>query len=134
MNLFLKNILYIKNILTTLALGCGIIGLGSIILLLFGAEKYLSDLLILSSAFTLIIIICIVIFIKGLSKTPKKGFFHTLVAMGVKLLLEMTLALLWFVVAKKNNIEVVFIFFVLYLPFTSFLILTVLKTLNKKLL
>jgi len=122
----------LKNILTTLALGCGITGFGSFILLLFGAEKYLSDLLILSSVFTIIIIVCIVIFIKGLSKTPQSSFWYTFVSIGVKLLLEMVLAILWFAVAKKNNIEVVLIFFILYLPFTLFLILTILKTLKKK--
>ena len=122
----------LKNILTTLALGCGITGFGSLTLLLFGAEKYLSDLLILSSVFTIIIIVCIVIFIKGLSKTPQSSFWYTFVSIGVKLLLEMVLAILWFAVAKKNNIEVVLIFFILYLPFTLFLILTILKTLKKK--
>ena len=124
--------LVLRNIFTTIALGCGITGLGSIILLLIGAEKLLSDLLILSSVFTVIIIVCIVIFTKGQSKAPQKGFMYTLVSMGVKLLLEMILAILWFVVAKKSNVEVVLMFFILYLPFTLFLILTILKTLKKK--
>ena len=129
-----NSFLILKNILTTIALGCGVIGIGSLTLLLLGAEKYLSDLLILSSAFTVIIITCIVVFIKGLSKNPQKGFWYTLVSIGAKLLLEMTLVIFWFVIAKKNNIEVVLIFFILYLPFTLFLVLTILKTLKKKLL
>jgi hypothetical protein len=124
--------LIIRNIFTAIAFGCGITGLGAIALLLLGAEKYLSDLLILSFIFTAIIIICIVIVIRGQSKSPQKGFWYTFVSIGVKLLLEMTLAILWFIVAKKNSIEVVLMFFLLYLPFTLFLILTILKTLKKK--
>ena len=123
---------YLKNILTTIALGCGVTGLGAITLLLLGAEQYLPDLLIISSVFTVIITICIVIFIIGLSKTPEKGFWHSFVSIGVKLLLEMTFAVFLFVVAKKSSIEVVLMFFILYLPFSLFLILTILKTLKKK--
>ena len=124
--------LILRKILTTIALGCGVTGLGSITLLLLGTEQYLSDLLILSSVFTIIIIVCIVIFIKGQSKAPQSSFWYTFISIGVKLLLEMILAVLWFAVAKKNGIEVFLMFFVLYLPFTLFLILTILKTLNKR--
>jgi len=124
--------LILRNILKTMALGCGIIGIGSLTLLLLGAEKYLSDLLTLSSIFTGIIIVCIVVIIIGQSKSPQKAFWYTLVSIGVKLLLEMTLAVLWFVVAKKSDIDIVLLFFILYLPFTSFLILTILKTLKNK--
>ena len=127
-----KMISYLRNIFATIALGCGVTGLGAITLLLLGAEKYLPDLLILSTVFTIIIIVCIVIFVKGLSKTPQNSFWYTFVSIGIKLLLEMILAVFWFVVAKKSNIEIVFMFFILYLPFTLFLILTILKTLNKK--
>jgi hypothetical protein len=122
----------LRNTFATIALGCGIAGIGSLTLLLLEAEKYLPDLLILSSVFTVIIIISIVIFIKGQSKTPQSRFVYTFSSMGVKLLLEMVLAVLWFVVAKKNHIELFFMFFVLYLAFTLFLVLTILKTLNKK--
>ena len=124
--------LILRNVLKTMALGCGIIGIGSLTLLLLGAEKYLSDLLTLSSIFTGIIIACIVVIITGQSKAPQKAFWYTLVSIGVKLLLEMTLAVLWFVVAKKSDIDIVLLFFILYLPFTSFLILTILKTLKNK--
>ena len=124
--------LILRNIFTTIALGCGITGLGSLTLLLLRAENLLPDLLILSSVFTVIIIVCMIIFTKGQSKTSQSGLWYTFVSMGVKLLLEMILAILWFVVAKKSNVEVVLMFFILYLPFTLFLILTILKTLKKK--
>ena len=123
---------FLKNILTTIALGFGITCAGAITLLLLGAGQYLSDLLILSSAFTIIIIISMVVFIKGQSKTPQSRFWYSFVSMGVKMLLEMILAVFWFVVAKKSSIEFVLIFFVLYLAFTLFLISTILKTLKKR--
>ena len=124
--------LILRNIFATIALGCGITGLGSLTLLLLRAENLLPDLLILSSVFTVIIIVCMIIFTKGQSKTSQSSLWYTFVSMGVKLLLEMILAILWFVVAKKNSMEIVLMFFILYLPFTLFLILTILKTLKKK--
>ena len=124
----------LRNIFATIAFGCGITSIGSLTLLLIGAEQYLSDLLILSSVFTVIIIVCVVIFVKGQSKTPQSGFWFTFISLGLKLLLEMILAVFWFVFAKKSSNEVVLMFFVLYLAFTLFLILTILKTLNKKVL
>ena len=114
------------------AFGCGVTGIGAIALLLLGTEQYLPDLLVLSFAYTIIIIVCLVIFAKGQSKPPRNSSLYTFVSLGVKLLLEMTLAILWFVVEKKNSIEMFLMFFILYLPFTLFLILTILKTLNKK--
>ena len=124
--------LLIRNIFMTMAVACGITCAGTITLLLLGAEKYLPDFLTLSFAFTVIIIISVIVFIKGLSKTPQNGFWYTFVAMGVKMLLEMVLVIFWFVTAKKNSIEFVLIFFVLFLAFTSFLISFILKTLKKK--
>ena len=81
-----NSFLILKNILTTIALGCGITGIGSLTLLLLGAEKYLSDLLILSSVFTVIIIVCIVVITIGQSKSPQKSFWYSFVSIGVKLL------------------------------------------------
>ena len=116
------------------AFGCGVTSIGAIALLLLGVEKYLSDLLTLSFVFTTIIIVCIVIFTKGLSKSPQNSSLYTFFSLGTKLLLEIILVIFWFVIAKKNSIEVVLIFFILYLAFTLFLISIILKTLNKKLL
>lgn len=125
-------ILYFRNIFTAVAFGCGLVCIGAIALLLLKSEEYLPDLLVLSSAFTVITIVSILIFFKGSLKPPRKSFWYTLVSMGVKLLLEMVLIFLWFVIAKKSNVGLIFTFFVLYLAFTLFLILTILKTLNNK--
>lgn len=125
---------YLRNIFTAIAFGCGVICIGSLTMLLFNAEKYLPELIVLSSVFTAVVIVSIVIFFKGQLRPSQKSFWYTFASLGTKLLLEIILVFLWFVFAKKNNIEMVFIFFVLYLAFTLFLILTILKTLNKKLL
>lgn len=124
----------LRNIFAIIFFGCATAGIGSLALLLFGVEQFLSDILILSSSFTAIAIICIVIFIGGQSKAPQKSFLHTFVSISVKLLLEMVLALFLFIIAKKNGNGVVLIFFALYLAFTIFLISTILKMLKEKLL
>ena len=122
----------IRNILMTVAFGCAITGIGTVFLLLFGSEQYLSDLLILAPIFTGITLVCITIFIFGQSQSPTNSLLYTLISLGLKLLIEMTFAIFLFVVAKKNSIEIVLMFFILYLAFTLFLILNILKTLKKK--
>ena len=122
----------IRNILMTFAFGCAIIGVGTVFLLLFGAEQYLSDLLILAPIFTGITLVCITIFIFGQSQSPTNSLLYTLISLGLKLLTEMIFAIFLFVAAKKNYNEIVLMFFILYLAFTLFLILNILKTLKKK--
>jgi hypothetical protein len=55
---------------------------------------------------------------------------HTLVAVSLKFLLDMILALLWFFISKKNSLTYVFLFFVLYLTFTLFTTIVILKILK----
>ena len=121
-----------KNILKVIALGVGMVGTCYLGLLLFGIEEHLHDLLILSSAFAGITIICIVIFTYGQLQNPSNSLLCTLASLGLKIISEMVLVIFLFVIAKKNSNEIVLIFFVLYLAFTLFLILNILKTLNKK--
>lgn len=116
----------------TIAFGCGVACAGALALSLLKVEEYLPDLLILSSAFTIIIIVSVVIFSRGQLKPARKSFWYTLASTGTKLLLEIMLVFLWFVIAKKSDTELVFIFFVLYLAFTLYLILKILKALNNK--
>jgi hypothetical protein len=54
------------------------------------------------------------------------------VAISLKFLLEMILALVWFIVAKKTALPSVLIFFVLYLALTLFTVLIILKTLKNR--
>ena len=57
---------------------------------------------------------------------------HSLVAVSIKLLLEMVFALVWFILVKKTGLPSVLLFFVLYLAFTLFSIFIIVKTLKNK--
>jgi hypothetical protein len=90
------------------------------------------DIIILSPAFSIIVLITLVIFLRGQTKEPDSQTMHSLVAIGMKFLLELLLALIWFIVSKKTSLPSVLIFFVLYLTFTLFSIWFILKTLKNK--
>jgi len=94
----------------------------------------LSAIVILSTLFTLIATITLIIFFKGQSKEPDSQTLYILVAVSVKFLLEIVFALVWFFVAKKTSLESVLMFFVLYLCLTLFSIRVILKTLKNKVL
>jgi hypothetical protein len=53
-------------------------------------------------------------------------------AIVVKMLLEMVLALVWFYVLKKTGPSTLILFFVLYLTFSLYSIIFMLKTLKSK--
>ena len=92
----------------------------------------LSSILFLTLLFSIIAVITIIIFLRGQTKDPESQTLHSFVAIGLKFLLEMFLALVWFIVAKKSSLNSVFIFFVLYLTFTLVLVGVILKTLKNK--
>ena len=91
-----------------------------------------TDIVILSLFFSIIAIITLVIFLRGQTKDPESQTLHSLVSVGLKFLLEMVLALVWFIVAKKTSLPSVFAFFVIYLTLTLFSVLIILKTLKNK--
>jgi ABC-type xylose transport system permease subunit len=83
------------------------------------------ELLILSLVFT-------IIFFRGQQREPGSQALHSLVAVTIKFLSELILAFVWFFIAKKRGIPSVVLFFVLYLTFTLFSILIMVKTLKNK--
>jgi len=91
-----------------------------------------TDIVILSLFFSIIAIITLVIFLRGQTKDPESQTLHSLVSVGLKFLLELVLALVWFIVAKKTSLDSVFAFFVIYLTLTLFSVLIILKTLKNK--
>ena len=91
-----------------------------------------SDIGILATAFSIIAFITIFIFLKGQTKEPDSQTLYSLVAVSLKFLFEMVIALIWFFVAKKTSLPSVLIFFVLYLALTLFSVLIILKTLKNK--
>jgi hypothetical protein len=90
----------------------------------------LEDLNILLVVFAFISFITLTVFFKGQRKEPDSQTMHTLVAIGIKFLLEMLFALVWFIIAKKSSLPFVLLFFVLYLSFTFYTITIILKTLK----
>jgi hypothetical protein len=92
----------------------------------------LREIITLSTTFSVISIIALVIFFRGQTREPDSQTLHTLVSISLKFLLDMILALVWFYVAKKTSLTSVFIFFVIYLTFTLFIVMVILKTLKAK--
>ncbi|MCE5345974.1 MAG: hypothetical protein LLG13_06770 [Bacteroidales bacterium] len=93
-----------------------------------------SDIAILSLAFSVIVLIALIIFFRGQTRDPAVETMHSIVSVSLKFLLELGLALIWFLVAKKTSLASVIIFFVLYLSLTLFLTGVILKTLKTRFL
>jgi hypothetical protein len=91
-----------------------------------------SDIVIVSSSFSVIAFNTILIFLKGQTKEPDGQTLYSLAAVSLKFLLEIVFALLWFIVAKKSSLPSVLMFFVLYLTVTLFTIWVIVKTLKDK--
>jgi hypothetical protein len=109
-----------------------ITGAGYLILLFSVIKLSFIDIPLLSFLFSVIAIIILIIFLKGQTKNPETQTMFTFVSLGLKFLLELLLALVWFIFAKKTSLPSVIIFFVLYLTLTLFSLLIIMKTLKNK--
>ena len=87
---------------------------------------------LLSAAFAINSILTVLIFLKGRTRDGKDGAMYTLVAISLKFLVEMMIALMWFVAAKKTGMPYILLFFVLYLTFSLCSIIILLNILKKK--
>jgi hypothetical protein len=58
--------------------------------------------------------------------------FHTLMALGFKMLFSFVFAMLFFLIFKNRETASVILFFVLYLEFTLYVIFTFLSVLKNK--
>jgi len=90
------------------------------------------EMALLSAIFTIIASLSIMIFFRGQVKDAASQTMHSLVSVTLKFLLELVLAFVWFFVAKKTGLPSVILFFVLYLTFTLFSVLIMMKTLKNK--
>lgn len=90
------------------------------------------DIICLSLSFSFVSLIAIIIFFKGQTKEVKSQPLYTFVAITLKFLIELVIALVWFIVAKKTSLSYILLFFVLYLAFSIFSILVILNTLKNK--
>ncbi len=87
--------------------------------------------ILLTSGFALAAFISLLIFFNGFFSDNEKSVFMTLIALGVKMLLSFVLAMLFLLVFKNDSTGSLILFFILYLAFTFYVILTftgVLKT------
>jgi len=124
--------LFHKYILLLLLLNILLIGTGYFLISKCSLSISFIEIPILSTLFSIIAFIILVIFIKGQTKEPDSQTLHSLVAVSLKFLLELILALIWFIVAKKTSLASVLIFFVLYLTITLFSVWVIVKTLKNK--
>lgn len=75
-------------------------------------------------------LLVLMLFFAGTAKNPERSVFFTFVALGVKMLLSLIIALFYFLVFKNTDTGSVILFFVLYLEFTFFIVLTLLRLTN----
>jgi hypothetical protein len=94
----------------------------------------ITEIAFLSGAFSAISVLTVFIFLRGRTQDPDSQTLHSLMSIGLKFLLEMILALVWFILLKKNSMSSVFIFFILYLSLSLISIGFILKTLKNKVL
>ena len=93
---------------------------------------HFSEIAILTLCFSAIVLLSLYIFSRGLKKEPASQTMHLMVAVALKMLLEMVLALVWFFVAKKTFTSSILLFFVLYLAFSLYSMFFMLNTLKNK--
>ncbi len=119
-----------KYVLLLIVFNFLLLGTGLLVRSIIPVNLFIKDIVILSLFFSVISAITLIIFFRGRTREPDSGTMHTLVAVSLKFLLDMILALAWFFISKKTSLTSVFIFFVIYLTltlFTLFVILNVLK-------
>ena len=121
-----------KYLLLLIVINLMVIGTCLIISSLYGNNLYYKDIVVLSLLFSVISFITLTIFFRGLNREPDSHTLHTIFAVSLKFLLDMILALLWFIIFKKTSLTSVFVFFVIYLTLTLFSIFVILKTLKTR--
>ena len=105
---------------------------GYLLLSLTETKLSFGGIILLSLSFFSLTLISLIIFGRGQKKEAGSQTLHILTAISVKMLLEMVLALIWFFVLKKTSPSDLLLFFVLYLAFSLYSIIFMLKTLKSK--
>ena len=109
-----------------------------VIIVLLGLNKIqpamfaATDALILTGCFAMAALISLLIFFNGTHSEADRSVLMTLIALSVKFLISLIIALLFFVVFKNRETGSVILFFILYLAFTIFVLLTFVNALKKK--
>ena len=90
------------------------------------------DVVFLTICFSVITLTSLFIFFRGRKKEPDSQTMHLLISISLKLILELVLAFIWFIVAKKSTITFLLLFFILYLAFSLFSVFFMLNTMKHK--
>lgn len=123
-----------KYVLLLLVFNFLLLGTGLLTKSINPVNLFTQDIVILSLLFSVISVITLIIFFRGRTREPDSGTMHTLVAVSLKFLLDMILALAWFYISKKTSLASVFIFFVIYLTLTLFTLFVILNALKHRFL
>jgi len=122
----------IRNIFFLLILEIMILLFGYLIFSKFITSLHFSEIAICSSVFFILAVLTMIIFFRGQSRDAESQTMHSLVAVSAKFLLELIFVFIWFIIAKKTGFSSVLLFFILYLTFTLFSVVVILKTLKHK--
>ncbi|NLA49121.1 MAG: hypothetical protein GX876_06610 [Bacteroidales bacterium] len=123
-----------KNIVQLVILTAIILLTGWILILKSEPGFDFREFAFLSLTFAVLAFVSMAIIYKGRKKDPDIQVMYLFVALGIKFIVDLVIALIWFFVLKKTSVSLVMLFFVLYLAFTLFSVLHVLKILKYKLL
>ena len=125
----LKNLKYFGLlILLTIA----ILTAGSFIIRRAGLQVDPSSLFSLTLIFAIVNGVTLAIVFAGQGRDKKDQPGYTMTAISLKILSEMIIALIWFMDEKKSATPNVLLFFILYLSFSLFSIITMVKILKNK--
>jgi len=105
---------------------------GFIIIKTTGLKILFSEIAFLIIFFAIINISALAVFFRGQSHEASSQTLHSLFSVSIKFLLELVLTLIWLIVLKKTAMALVIMFFLIYLAFSSFLLIVVLKTLKNR--
>lgn len=92
----------------------------------------ISDAFILLSAIFMISIITLLFFNWGRKKDEKRSALFTLAAFSLKMLLNMVLILIYYMLSKIDGIKFIVSFFTIYLFFTVYLMWSIINSLSIK--
>jgi hypothetical protein len=119
-------------LLYLLVLSILIFAAGSLSLALLETGLGFGDLIILLLSFSAIASLIMFLFFMGQQADPEYRMIFLMMSVGLKFILDIVLAMLWFFVGKKTSLPSLILFFVLYLAFTLFSTFAMLKTLKTK--
>jgi len=125
-------IILFKRLLNNTILSLSLLLAGLIINNLFPGTVEKSSLLILVILFFILSNIVLSITFFGSKKNPETQVLFNFGAIGVKFVLAAIIALLYFEAFKKSGLNNILLFFVLYLVFTIYLMVIIVKGLNTR--